>query len=101
LRPANLADIPDEFLDQVAALGFDYVWFLGLWQTGSGGRQVSLSYPEWLKEFQATLPDFSKKFGKAAGNSLKSARPGTTTTPGTASWPMPGKVRRISASSSQ
>jgi len=33
-RPAILADIPDEFLDQVAALGFDYVWFLGLWQTG-------------------------------------------------------------------
>ena len=59
-RPAILADIPDEFLDQVAALGFDYVWFLGLWQTGSAGRQVSLGHPEWLKEFQATLPDFSE-----------------------------------------
>ena len=59
-RPATLADIPDEFLDQVAALGFDYVWFLGLWQTGSAGRQVSLSHPEWLREFQATLPDFTE-----------------------------------------
>ena len=59
-RPATLADIPDAFLDQVAAQGFDYVWFLGLWQTGQAGREVSLSHPEWLKEFQATLPDFTE-----------------------------------------
>ena len=38
-RAATLADIPDDFLDQVASLGFDYVWFLGLWQTGPAGRQ--------------------------------------------------------------
>ena len=59
-RPATLADIPDAFLDQVAAQGFDYVWFLGLWQTGSAGRQVSLSHSDWLKEFQATLPGFTE-----------------------------------------
>jgi glycosidase len=58
-RPATLADIPDEFLNQIGSLGFDYVWFLGLWQTGAAGRQVSLSHPEWLQEFQATLPDFT------------------------------------------
>jgi glycosidase len=57
---ATLKDIPDKFLDQVAALGFDYVWFLGLWQTGSAGRQVSLSHSEWLNEFQATLPGFTE-----------------------------------------
>ena len=59
-RPATLADIPGEFLDQIASLGFDYVWFLGLWQTGQAGRQVSLSHPEWLQEFQATLPGFTE-----------------------------------------
>ena len=59
-RSATLADIPDEFLDQVASMGFDYVWFLGLWQTGAAGRQVSLSHADWLKEFQATLPDFTE-----------------------------------------
>ena len=59
-RPATLADIPDAFLDQVASQGFDYVWFLGLWQTGPAGRQVSLSHPVWLKEFQTTLPDFTE-----------------------------------------
>jgi len=59
-RPATLADIPTAFLDHIASLGFDYVWFLGLWQSGQAGREVSLSHPEWLKEFQATLPDFSE-----------------------------------------
>jgi hypothetical protein len=59
-RTATLADIPDDFLDQAAAQGFDYVWFLGLWQTGQAGRVVSLSHPEWLKEFQATLPGFTE-----------------------------------------
>ena len=59
-RPATLADIPDAFLDQSASQGFNYIWFLGLWQTGPAGRQVSLSQPEWLREFQATLPDFTE-----------------------------------------
>jgi hypothetical protein len=59
-RAATLADIPDDFLDQVAALGFDYVWFLGLWQTGQAGREVSLGHHEWLQEFQATLPGFTE-----------------------------------------
>jgi glycosidase len=59
-RPATLADVPDSFLDQIASLGFDYVWFLGLWQTGQAGRQVSLSHPEWLREFAATLPGFTE-----------------------------------------
>ncbi len=59
-RPATLADIPDAFLDQVASLGFDYVYFLGLLQTGQAGRWVSLSHRDWLQEFQATLPDFTE-----------------------------------------
>jgi glycosidase len=56
-RPATLADIPDGFLDQVAGWGFDWVWFLGCWQTGPAGRQVSCSQPVWRREFVALLPD--------------------------------------------
>jgi hypothetical protein len=58
-RPATLDDLPDEFFRATAALGFDYVWFLGLWQTGPAGRQVSASRADWLREFKAALPDFS------------------------------------------
>jgi glycosidase len=57
-RPATLDDVPDEMLDQVAALGFDWVWFLGVWQTGPMGRQVSLNQPQWREEYRRELPDF-------------------------------------------
>ncbi len=59
-RPATLADIPDDFLDQIASLGFDYVWFLGLWETGAAGRQVALSQPGARQEFRKILPDFTE-----------------------------------------
>jgi glycosidase len=56
-RPATLDDIPDAALDQFAALGFDWIWMLSVWQTGLAAQQVSRSNPEWRKEFQETLPD--------------------------------------------
>jgi glycosidase len=59
-RPATLADIPDNALDRIASLGFDYVWFLGLWQTGPAGRQVALSRPGWQQAFRKILPDFTE-----------------------------------------
>src|SRR5580765_8290704 len=60
-RPATLDDIPDAGLDQFAALGFDWVWMLSVWQTGPAGQQVSRSNPEWRKEFQETLPDLREE----------------------------------------
>jgi glycosidase len=56
-RPATLDDIPDAELDRLADLGFDWVWFLSVWQTGPAGRQVSRSQAEWRKGFEETLPD--------------------------------------------
>jgi hypothetical protein len=60
-RPATLDDILDAALDQFAALGFDWVWMLSVWQTGPAGRQVSRSNPEWRKEFEETLPDLREE----------------------------------------
>jgi hypothetical protein len=56
-RPVTLDDIPDAELDELAGKGFDWIWFLSVWQTGQAGQQVSRSNPEWRKEFQETLPD--------------------------------------------
>lgn len=58
-RPATLDDVPDAELDRLAGDGFDWVWFLGVWQTGASGRRVSLENPEWRHEFQELLLDFS------------------------------------------
>ena len=54
-RPATLDDIPDAELDGLAGMGFDWIWFLSVWQTGPAGQRVSRSNPEWRREFQETL----------------------------------------------
>ncbi len=59
-RAATLDDISDGELDQLAGLGFDWVWLLGVWQTGEAGRQVSRANPEWQQEFRDTLPDLAE-----------------------------------------
>ena len=60
-RPATLDDIPDAELDRLAEMGFDWVWFLSVWQTGPAGQRISRSNPEWRKEFQETLPDLCEE----------------------------------------
>ena len=58
-RPATLDDVPDQALDWMADMGFEWVWLLSVWQTGTAGRQVSLTHAEWRTEFQHTLPDLT------------------------------------------
>ena len=60
-RHATLDDIPDSELDRLAALGFDWLWFLGVWLTGPAGRAVSLANPAWRRGFQELLPDFREE----------------------------------------
>jgi hypothetical protein len=58
-RRATLDDIPDAELDRLAELGFDWVWFLSVWQTGPTAQAISRANPEWRREFAATLPDLT------------------------------------------
>src|SRR5580700_5672534 len=60
-RPATLDDIPDAELDRLAEMGFDWVWFLSVWQTGPTAQQVSRTNAEWRREFQETLPDLREE----------------------------------------
>jgi glycosidase len=57
-RPATLDDVTDAELDALAEAGFDWIWFLGVWQTGVAGQKVSCANPEWRSEFRHTLVDF-------------------------------------------
>jgi hypothetical protein len=56
-RPATLDDIPDAALDRLAEIGFNWVWFLSVWQTGPAAQAISRANPEWRREFEETLPD--------------------------------------------
>jgi hypothetical protein len=60
-RSATLDDIPDAEVDRLAELGFDWVWFLSVWQTGPAGQGVSRANQEWRREFQETLPDLCEE----------------------------------------
>ena len=60
-RPATLDDIPDAELDRLVEMGFDWVWFLSVWQTGQAGQLVSRANHEWRREFQETLPDLCEE----------------------------------------
>ena len=58
-RHATLDDIPDRELDLLGEYGFQWVWFLGVWQTGTEGRRTWLANLELRRELQDLLPDCS------------------------------------------
>jgi hypothetical protein len=58
-RKATLDDIPDAELDRLAAIGFDWVWFLSVWRTGTAGQAISRSNADWRRGFEQTLPDLT------------------------------------------
>jgi glycosidase len=60
-RSATLDDVPDAELDRFVEMGFDWIWFLSVWQTGAGAQQVSRANAEWRREFQETLPDLREE----------------------------------------
>ena len=59
-RKATLDDIPDAELDYLVDAGFQWLWLLSVWQTGSKAREISRTNPEWLHEFSETLPDLQR-----------------------------------------
>jgi hypothetical protein len=59
-RVATLDDLPDSFLDAAASNSFDWLWPLGVWQTGPTGRDLARSVDNWGRaSYQQLLPDLS------------------------------------------
>jgi len=71
-RKTTLDDIPDSEIDKLAESGFDWIWFLSVWQTGKVGKEVSRQNPEWRKEFNETLPDLEDKDIAGSGFAITS-----------------------------
>jgi hypothetical protein len=44
-RPVTLADVDDATLDDLARRGFDWIWLLSVWRTGTASRAVSRRNP--------------------------------------------------------
>ena len=57
-RPATLDDVPDRQLEWLQREGFEWVWFLGVWQTGPASRKVALEDPDLRREYKKAFPGF-------------------------------------------
>ena len=71
-KRATLDDIPDAELARLAETGFDWVWFLSVWQTGPAARAISRANPDWRREFAATLPDLKDEDIGGSGFAIQS-----------------------------
>ena len=70
-RRATLDDIPDAELDRLADWGFDWVWFLSVWQTGPAAQAISRTHAGWRREFAETLPDLNEADIAGSGFSIQ------------------------------
>jgi hypothetical protein len=56
----DLDAVPDAVLDGWVAQGFEWVYLLGVWQTGPAGAAISRSRGEWYPSLEAALPDLTE-----------------------------------------
>lgn len=58
-RPVLLGDVPTQVLDELAALHFDAVWLMGVWEHSPRAREIALSHPDLVAEYDRLLPDWT------------------------------------------
>lgn len=58
-KPVNLSTVPNQEWDAIASLGFDVVWFMGVWERSPAGVEISMRNRGLLEEFRRALPDFT------------------------------------------
>ncbi|MEW5826519.1 MAG: alpha-amylase family glycosyl hydrolase [Candidatus Bipolaricaulota bacterium] len=56
-RRVTLDSVPQTELDRIAALGFDGVWLMGVWQRSAVGRRLAREHPGVRAECRRALPD--------------------------------------------
>ena len=57
-KPLDLSSVPAAEWDAIAALGFDAIWLMGVWERSPAGIAIANKNPALLKDFQRALPDF-------------------------------------------
>jgi hypothetical protein len=57
-RLVDLATVPEQEWDIIAANGADVVWFMGVWERSPAGIEISMRNSGLLEDFRRALPDF-------------------------------------------
>jgi glycosidase len=60
-KKINLANIPVKEYDDLAALGFNTVWLMGVWKRSPAGLEIAKNHEIIMKELRQALPDISDK----------------------------------------
>src|SRR4051794_21236621 len=56
-RRIGLAGVPAHEWDAIAALGFDAVWLMGVWERSPAGIAIALGNDGLVRSFRDALPD--------------------------------------------
>jgi hypothetical protein len=59
-KPLDLAHIPEDEIQAFKELHLDYLWLMGIWQTGKKSLTVSRDHPALQQEYRAALPDLKE-----------------------------------------
>jgi hypothetical protein len=54
----DLRSVPDRYWEEIADLGFDGVWLMGVWQRSPAGVAIALSNDDLRASFGVALPDW-------------------------------------------
>ena len=57
-KSVDLGSVPPNEWDSIKELGFDAVWFMGVWERSPAGIAISNHNPNNLADFRRALPDF-------------------------------------------
>ena len=57
-RPVFLGSVPEAAWDELAGLGVDAVWLMGVWRRSPAGVAIALADPRLVASFRAALPDY-------------------------------------------
>ena len=55
----TLENLPEEEIDSLNQLGFDYIWLMGVWKRSAMGREIFIRGPEFqnfVRDFENALP---------------------------------------------
>jgi len=58
-KPTTFATVPPAEWDRIASLGFDAVWFMGVWERSPAGTEISMQNEGLIADFRRALPDFA------------------------------------------
>ncbi len=58
-KSMDLATVPEQEWDAIAAHGFDAVWFMGVWERSPFGIRIAMQNQGLLEDFRRALPDFA------------------------------------------